>query len=194
MLQSVQVYLASKSPRRAELLQQIGVDYIQLSGDIDESPLANEQADHYVLRLAREKALALWQHASRKQAIPLLSADTCISLDDKILAKPSSLHHASEMLQQLSGRTHQVLTAVALYDGKSITQKLSITDVSFKRLSQQEVIDYLNTGEPMGKAGSYAIQGYAAVFIRSIKGSYSGVMGLPLYETAELLNEYGKTK
>ena len=194
MLQSVQVYLASKSPRRAELLQQIGVDYIQLSADIDESPLENEQAEQYVLRLAREKALALWQHASRKRAIPLLSADTCILLDNKILGKPLSLHHAGEMLQQLSGRTHQVLTAVALYDGESIMQKLSITDVSFKKLSEQDVSDYINTGEPMGKAGSYAIQGYAAVFIRSIKGSYSGVMGLPLYETAALLNEYGKTK
>ena len=194
MLQSVRVYLGSKSPRRAELLQQIGVDYIQIRADIDESILPGEQAEHYVLRLAKEKALVLWQHPARKQAIPVLCADTCIVIDNKILGKPSSLQHAAEMLQQLSARTHRVLTAVALYDGEKMRQKLSITEVSFRKLTQQDIQKYLDSGEPLGKAGSYAIQGYAAIFIKLIKGSYSGVMGLPLYETAELLNEYGKTK
>ena len=181
--------LASASPRRRELLAQIGVAHTTAAANIDESVLAGEAAADYVLRMARAKALAVRGHAG---ALPVLGAETSVVLDGVICGKPASAADGLAMLGRLSGRTHTVLTAVALaVPGSVPASRLSSSEVSFRKLSHAECLAYWESGEPRDKAGGYAVQGRAAVFIERLNGSYSGVMGLPLFETAELLRAAG---
>jgi septum formation protein len=178
------IRLASVSPRRRELLTQIGVPHVVTAAHIDESVLPNEAPRDYVQRLARSKAQTVWE---QDKSLPVLAADTTVVLDDVIFGKPQDCADALRMLATLSGRTHQVLTAVALANADGIALRLSVSDVRFRTLTTAECVAYWETGEPRDKAGAYAIQGKAAVFIAGLNGSYSGVMGLPLFETAELL-------
>jgi septum formation protein len=197
---SKRLYLASQSPRRLELLRQVGVQPTVLplrnsSGrvDVDEMPLADEPATDYVMRLARMKACAgvNAQLARRLPPWPILAADTTVTIDGHILGKPLDLTEAAAMLRRYSGRAHTVLTAVAAsYHGR-LEVALSESVVTFKSLSDAEVAAYLISREGFDKAGGYGIQGRAALFIEHIAGSYSGVMGLPLYETSELLKSVG---
>ncbi|HEY0339329.1 MAG TPA: Maf family protein [Steroidobacteraceae bacterium] len=182
------VCLASVSPRRRELLAQIGVPHIVVAADIDETALAGEAPRDYVLRMARHKALAVRERGER---LPVLAADTTVVLDDVIYGKPRDRADGLAMLGRLSGRTHAVLTAVALADSRGVALQLSVSSVRFRDLSADECAAYWETGEPRDKAGGYAVQGGAAVFIESLNGSYSGVMGLPLFETAGLLRAAG---
>ena len=187
------IYLASQSPRRVELLQQIGVPFQQCSGEIDETPLANETPETYVQRMAREKALAAFQRLSTNVSPidkPLLSADTTVVLDGNILGKPNDDAHAKAMLQQLSGKVHQVMSSVVIYNGIDLLQRFAVTNVYFNTLTNTIIERYIATQEPFGKAGAYAIQGFGAIFIDRIEGSYSNVVGLPLTETAELLTHF----
>jgi septum formation protein len=186
-----EIYLASQSPRRRELLDQIGVAYEVLAVEVDEQCRDNESADDYVRRIARDKAHSGWRQLPPARRRPVLGADTAVvSGAGDILGKPRDREHALHMLQQLSGHTHAVLTAVALA-GVDGPVPVSRSAVTFRTLTPAECAAYWETGEPVGKAGGYAIQGHAAVFIRHIEGSYSGVMGLPLFETAELLQQAG---
>lgn len=180
--------LASASPRRQELLRQMGVAFEVQSVDIDETPEPGELAEDYVLRLAQAKARAV----QRQTATPawVLGADTAVIVDQAILGKPTDVQHARQMLQNLSGRSHRVLTGVALC-GDSVATALSDSTVWFRRISKQDIDRYCASGEPYGKAGGYAIQGKAAVFIKNLQGSFSGVMGLPVYETARMLQSAG---
>ncbi|MCK5726429.1 MAG: septum formation inhibitor Maf [Thiotrichaceae bacterium] len=180
------IILASASPRRQELLDQIGVSYKVKPVDIDESSELDESAEHLVQRLAQEKAATAWQASNKQQ--PVLGADTLGIIDTYLLVKPHDYQHAHHMLSQLSGRSHTILTAITLYHQGGVEHRLSRNEVTFKKLSDQEIKAYWESGEPEGKAGAYAIQGYGAVFIKHIKGSYSAVMGLPLYETQQLLS------
>jgi septum formation protein len=211
------VYLASGSPRRRELLQQIGVAFRVVTTAVDESVRPGEPPLAYVARLAAAKADAGW-HGSREPcgnpgaagspgkagspgeaaggsgygvAPPVLAADTAVVLDGRILGKPADREDAVDMLGQLSGRTHEVLTAIALRNSSGIQSRISRSAVTFRKLAAGEAGMYWETGEPRDKAGGYAIQGRAAIFIADLRGSYSGVMGLPLYETAELLGAAG---
>ncbi|MEM8497536.1 MAG: Maf family protein [Pseudomonadota bacterium] len=183
------IYLASKSPRRQELLRQIGVQFEQLAVDIDETKRGNETPQQYVVRMAIEKAAAGRTTASKPLAV--LSADTSVVLDEDCLGKPDDEKHACQMLRRLSGREHKVMSAVAVDYNNQVVARLSTTVVMFKPLSDEEISSYWCTGEPVDKAGSYAIQGKAAAFIERISGSYSGVVGLPLFETEQLLRELG---
>jgi septum formation protein len=176
--------LASASPRRRELLAQIGVPHSVKPAHIDESRKPSESASEYVLRLATEKAASIWREAAN---LPVLAADTTVVLDGDIFGKPRDRDDALQMLSALSNRAHEVLTAVALATADGIATALSESKVRFRKITEAERIAYWNTGEPRDKAGAYAIQGMGAIFIESIGGSYSGVMGLPLFETAELL-------
>jgi septum formation protein len=185
------VYLASGSPRRRELLRQIGVPFRLVSTELDESPLPAEAPLAYVSRLAAAKAEAGWRGSRGLDEAPVLAADTAVLLGGRILGKPKDLTDAENMLLELSGRTHQVLTAVALRSAAGNEIKVSESSVTFRSLEAGEARAYCNTGEPLDKAGAYAIQGIAAVFIADLKGSYSGVMGLPLFETAALLSSAG---
>lgn len=195
------VYLASRSPRRRELLRQIGVAFevFQLReaaprrADVDETPLPGEAPDVYVLRLAREKAAAAAAMVSaRRIAVrPALAADTTVACDGAILGKPADAADAARMLGLLSGREHRVLTAVAVARGETVDTRLSESRVWFRPLAADEIRRYVATGEPNDKAGGYAVQGRAAAFIPRIEGSYSGIMGLPLAETADLLRVHG---
>jgi septum formation protein len=180
--------LASVSPRRRELLSQIGVSHVVAGADIDEAVLPAETPRAYVTRLAREKALAI-RHAG--QQLPVLAADTTVVVDGNIFGKPRDQAHAVYMLGQLSGRAHEVLTAVALANSHGVSERLSSSTVRFRRISAEECAAYWKTGEPRDKAGGYAIQGLGAVFVESLSGSYSAVMGLPLFETGELLRAAG---
>jgi septum formation protein len=180
--------LASASPRRRELLAQIGVAHVLAHPDIDESALSGEGAADYVVRVARAKAHSV--HA-RDAALPVLAADTIVVIDGRICGKPASAAEGIAMLLQLSGRTHRVLTAVALAAAGAIEHRLSTSKVRFRTLSRAECLAYWCTGEPRDKAGGYAVQGRGAVFIEHLSGSYSGVMGLPLFETAQLLAAAG---
>jgi len=189
--------LASRSPRRQELLGQIGVSYHLIDIEIDESVHINEPPIAYVDRMAYEKGLAGWsvytnQKSHDDQWRPLLAADTSVVLGENILGKPESECDARDMLRLLSGKTHQVMTSVALVDETGVATKTSITDVTFCDLRDVDIEAYLECGEGKDKAGSYAIQGFGAMFIRSINGSYSGVVGLPLYETNLLLEKHFK--
>lgn len=177
------IILASSSPRRAALLQQIGVSFTVLAADIDETPLAGETPEDFVRRMAVGKAQAI--HARYPGDI-VLGSDTAVVLDGQILGKPADREHALDMLLALSGREHRVLTGVALQHAR-LEYALSDSRVFFSKLTHAQAGDYWESGEPADKAGAYAIQGHAAVFIRRIEGSYSGIMGLPLYETAQLL-------
>ncbi len=186
----MQIYLGSRSPRRQQLLSQIGITFKSLAADINESVNSGESAVKYVERMAVEKANAAWHLAECHQDAPLLSADTCISFNDKILGKPEDTSAAIAMLTSLSGQTHQVLTSVAVKNEQRTDVIISITQVTFGELSDQLINTYVNSGDCMDKAGSYGIQGYAARFVSHINGSYSGVVGLPLYETAKLLETF----
>ena len=190
----IKIYLASRSPRRRELLQQLGVAFEELQGaDVDETPLAGEAPDAYVMRLARAKAeLGVRQLTARKLSPhPLLAADTTVVLDGEILGKPDNAQHAQRLLRRLSGKTHQVLTALAVAQHGRMETGLSASTVEFRHLDNAEIRGYVAGGEPLDKAGAYAIQGQAAVFVRALTGSYSGIMGLPLMETAKLLRGFG---
>jgi len=186
------IYLASKSPRRRELLQQIGVNHSVISADVPEVPRAKETPSDYVQRLAREKAEAGFAEVKRQclPIKPVLGADTIVVVNDDILEKPQSAEHAAKMLRQLAGADHQVMTAVAMIVEEKCSVKLSVTDVVFRPLSEDEIAAYWNTGEPRDKAGGYAIQGLGAVFVKQIRGSYTGVVGLPIEQTVELLEEF----
>ncbi|MDR2014628.1 MAG: Maf family nucleotide pyrophosphatase [Azoarcus sp.] len=196
------IYLASSSPRRRDLLRQIGVKFDVLvfrsvehgrNADVDEMPLPGEHPEHYVDRVAFAKACTGAQCLSNRK-LPrrlVLAADTTIDLDGRIIGKPASADDACGILRQLSGRSHRVLTAVALSDGERALSRLSASDVKFSRLTEDNIRRYVATGEPMDKAGAYGIQGYAAAFVTEIHGSYSGIMGLPLFETASLLEVFG---
>jgi len=180
--------LASASPRRRQLLDLIGVPHLVTPADIDETPHASERADEYVMRLAREKAEAVW---AQHQDLPVLAADTTVVVDQEILGKPESEADAAVMLGKLSGREHLVHTGIALRAGPSVQVGISSTQVSFAVLTPAQIHAYWTSGEPQGKAGAYAIQGLGAVFVSKIAGSYTGVMGLPLFETAEMLRAHG---
>lgn len=184
--------LASTSPRRKELLQQIGVLFTQMSVDINEDVIHGESAEDYVLRLAAEKSAAGFKQLSIEEQSNsiILSADTSVVCDDKILSKPIDLADSKDILLQLSGNNHRVLTAIGIHSRDKNIQQLVSTDVSFREITVEEIEAYWKTGEPQDKAGSYGIQGLAAVFVKSIQGSYSNVVGLPLCETAQLLNQF----
>lgn len=185
------IYLASASPRRSALLTQIGVSHQIRPVDIDEAAQAHEPPADYVIRLARSKAEALWERLAERERRPVLGSDTTVAIGDVILGKPRDRDDGIAMLRQLAGRTHHVYTAVALRSGSGVESRLSASDVAFRALSDEEMQAYWDTGEPADKAGGYAIQGHAAVFIERIAGSYSGIMGLPLFETAGLLGTIG---
>ncbi|NJD31978.1 MAG: septum formation inhibitor Maf [Gammaproteobacteria bacterium] len=181
------VLLASASPRRSELLRQVGVAHEVRPVAVDESWRHGEAPAEYVLRLAEEKARTLWAQLPAAGRLPVLAADTTVALEGEIFGKPGSRAESVAMLARLSGRTHQVHTAVALlHDGGAIARVVS-SSVTMREISRAEMDWYWDTGEPADKAGGYAVQGRAAIFISHIAGSYSGVMGLPLCETWELL-------
>lgn len=181
--------LASASPRRSELLQQIGVRFSTVVHEVDETPRSEEMAFDYVQRMAREKACCAMSRATPGHVV--LGADTAVVLDGQILGKPRDRADAVRTLLALSGRSHQVCSAVALCDGSRTEMRLSVTDVTFRPLSRSEAEAYWGTGEPADKAGAYGIQGVGALFVSRIEGSYSGVVGLPLHETAQLLDGFG---
>lgn len=191
------VYLASRSPRRREMLRQIGVGFEMLvlrdhrdrGPDVDESPLPGESPDDYVQRVCLLKAEAGWKRLSERRlpAMPVLSADTTVCLGNDIFGKPADADDVRRMLSALSGTQHRVLTAVAIQSGMRAELAISESLVRFRELSAQDIEAYIATGEPFDKAGAYGIQGYAATFIPEIRGSYTGIMGLPLFETAMLL-------
>lgn len=183
------LYLASGSPRRRELLAQIGVPFSVVSAPIDETPLPNESAPAYVERLARAKAAA--GLACLEGPAVVLGADTAVVLDGRILGKPENREDALAMLADLSGREHQVLTAVALDDGQRVHSFCVTSTVRFRAISTDEAQRYWASGEPADKAGGYAVQGLGAVFVTGLSGSYSAVVGLPLCETADLLGQFG---
>ena len=200
-IQHSRIYLASQSPRRRELLKQVGVRYEALllrndtrrEIDVDETPLDGEIPADYVQRECREKAVVGWNTLALRSLppFPVLAADTTVALDGKIIGKPDNHKHAAEILHMLSGTQHQVLTAVAIALGERVEMRLSITTITFDTLSEERISRYLHTGEAHDKAGAYGIQGHAGAFVKRIDGSYSGVMGLPLYETIELLKLFG---
>lgn len=190
------IFLASSSPRRAELLQQIGICFQRCAVDIDETPIPGESANDYVCRLATEKARAAHHLVARKGA-PVLGADTIVVLNGAVLGKPNDDEHARQMLARLSNTWHEVLTAVTVIgEGVDsaqarVEQLCSLTRVHMRELTENEVVAYGQHEAVLDKAGAYAVQGIAASFIDRIEGSYSGVMGLPLYETSELLRRFG---
>jgi septum formation protein len=193
------IYLASRSPRRRELLAQIGVRFQLLvfrtrpgeGPEVDEAPLGNEAPPAYVERVARAKAESGWSRMLQRNLpqAPVLAADTTVALGERILGKPANRQEAAEMLAALSGRSHEVLSAVSLKYGDWMEGALSVSEVRFRSLGDEEIRQYVASGECDDKAGAYAIQGRAARFIAELRGSYSGVMGLPLYETSELLEK-----
>jgi septum formation protein len=185
-MNNCQLYLASSSPRRASLLEQIGIRYRIVKPDIVEELATSESPQEMVMRLAIEKAGQGKRIAP--EPLPVLGADTIVLIGDTILGKPGDRREANEMLSRLSGRTHRVLTAVAVCQEDRIETAISETLVRFRRLTEEEQSNYCDTDEPLDKAGAYAIQGLGAVFIESIEGSYSGVVGLPLMETSKLLS------
>lgn len=182
------LFLASTSPRRRELLQQIGLTFSVLRVDVDESRQPQERPADYVLRLARDKAQAGLRQLTEGIVI---AADTTVVMDDDVLGKPASAEEAFAMWQRLSGRTHQVLTGVAVAEAQRIESVVVSTRVQFRAITRTEMQTYWQCGEPQDKAGGYAIQGRGAVFVDAIEGSYSNVVGLPLTETAALLSRFG---
>lgn len=194
------IYLASRSPRRRDLLKQIGVSFellllredLRRGADVDETPLPDESPGVYVLRIAGAKAnTAVRQIAYRGlPQKPVLAADTTVVFDDQIIGKPQNAQDAARLLRALSGRQHQVLTAVALALRDQVETQISVSSVWFRELSDADIRRYCATGEPLDKAGAYGIQGRAGAFVTRIAGSYSGIMGLPLAETAELLERF----
>ncbi len=202
MTPTPRIYLASKSPRRRDLLRQIGVNFDVLTfragergedADVDETPLPGEAVERYVERLALAKAQAGMRRVLWRKLLPhpVLAADTTLEVDGEIVGKPHDAAEAHAILERLSGRRHRVLTAVAMSDGERTRSRLSVSEVAFRRLSEHDIRRYVATGEPFDKAGAYGIQGHAAIFVEEIRGSYSGIMGLPLFETAALLEIFG---
>jgi septum formation protein len=185
-----QFYLASASPRRRQLLEQLGLRFEGMAADVDESPKPGESPRDYVLRAAPAKA---WAAAARlgSPVLPILAADTAVVLDGAILGKPRDREDAIGMLGRLSGRSHQVLSAVALWKGGAIRTAMSESQVRFRAITRGEAAAYWKSGEPCDKAGAYGIQGLGGMFVEHLTGSYSGVMGLPLFETTALLQEAG---
>jgi septum formation protein len=186
-----EICLASSSPRRRQLLEQIGIGFHVVAVGVDESPRPREAPAVYTERLALAKARTGRESAPLASRLPVLGADTAVVVDDLILGKPTSRDDAVAMLVSLAGREHRVLSAVALVAGSREAVRLNVTTVTFRPIGAEEAAAYWATGEPRDKAGGYAIQGYGAVFVAHLAGSYSGVMGLPLYETAELLRDFG---
>ena len=197
----MRIHLASRSPRRRELLQQVGIAFDSVlfrAGEradpqTDETPLPGETAEHYVERVARAKAehgvrIIAWRHL---EARPVLSADTTLEVDGEIIGKPLDEADAAGILRRLSGRAHRVLTGVAVSAGGRTEYALSVSEVRFRALSEEEILAYVASGEPMDKAGAYGIQGRAGLFVEYIAGSYTGIMGLPVCETGELLKRFG---
>lgn len=184
------IYLASRSPRRRELLAQIGVRHVLLDVEVDERLRPGESPEEYVLRLALEKARAGRARLEPDRRAPVLGADTSVVLDGAILGKPRDREDALAMLERLSGRTHRVLTGMALADERE-QARLSVSHVTFRPTSAREREAYWDSGEPADKAGAYAIQGRAAIFIERLEGSYSGVMGLSLFDVAQMLETSG---
>ena len=182
------LYLASGSPRRQELLTQLGVSFERIVTGIEEKRAEGESAQQYVSRLAREKAQAGVAQVPRD--LPVLGADTIVILNGEVLEKPHDDEHAFKMLSKLSGQTHQVMTAVALADRQQVLDCLVVTDVTFRVLTDEDIAGYIASGEPMDKAGAYGIQGLGGCFVRKINGSYHAVVGLPLVETYELCGLY----
>jgi septum formation protein len=190
MTSTLSIYLASQSPRRRELLHQIGVTHSVVPVDVSEQRHAGESAHEFVARVALDKARAGWRALPERERRPVLGADTVVLAGENVLGKPGDRDAALSMLRMLSGRTHEVLTAVALVaDSEAV--RISTSSVTFRTLGEAECAAYWETGEPADKAGAYAVQGLAAMFISRLDGSYSGVMGLPLFETAQLLKEFG---
>jgi septum formation protein len=195
------IYLASRSPRRRELLKQIGVTFEivllredpRRGSDVDETPLADEPARDYALRIARTKAQVAAEQIMRRGLLahPVLAADTTVVQDDEIIGKPADAGDAERMLSRLAGREHRVLTAVAVATRDHVDTRVSDSAVEFRALTPDEIRRYIATGEPLDKAGAYAVQGRAAAFVTRISGSYSGIMGLPLAEAADLLQRFG---
>lgn len=195
------IYLASQSPRRRELLKQIGIHYEVFllrnnptrQVDVDEVALLGESPQEYVERVCREKSEQAWTMLQYRNlpAAPILTADTTVTIDGQILGKPENAAHAKEMLRLLSGRTHQVLTAVGIIEDERYVSRLSSTRITFASLDEARINQYVASGETNDKAGAYAIQGRAGAFVTQLEGSYSGVVGLPLFETLELLNTFG---
>lgn len=184
------VILASKSPRRKELLAQLGFEFLAVSADIDESIHPDETPLHYVERLAMEKAQAIANFPEYGEAC-VLGSDTAVVINNEILGKPANQQASAEMLAKLSNTRHQVYTSIAVVMGTQVLSKVVVTHVDFKALTNDEITAYWQTGEPQDKAGSYGIQGLGGQFVKSIDGSYSSVVGLPLVETAELLTQCG---
>ncbi|AXU97428.1 septum formation inhibitor Maf [Erwinia persicina] len=182
------LYLASGSPRRRELLTQLGLSFERLANEVEEERLPGETAEQYVRRLARDKAQA--GVAVAEIDLPVLGADTIVVLNNRVLEKPTDVESASAMLTMLSGQTHEVMTAVALADRQQTLECLVITEVTFRTLTPKDIADYIASGEPMDKAGAYGIQGLGGNFVRKINGSYHAVVGLPLVETAELFSHF----
>jgi len=196
-----EIYLASKSPRRLELLQQMGIacktvllrEDNNRTRDVDETPLASENSFIYVERMAKMKA-EIGVLRARQRALPsmpLLGADTIVVFNGTIFGKPADAADAKRMLKLLSGTRHEVLTCVAVTDGKQMLHDTCVSRVRFRDLVESEIDAYIASGEPMGKAGAYAIQGLGGIFVERLEGSYSGVMGLPLFETSMLLSRFG---
>ncbi|MGI4720724.1 MAG: Maf family protein [Janthinobacterium lividum] len=195
------IYLASKSPRRRELLRQVGVEFELLmlrsdparGADVSEDVLPGEDPHVYVARVAREKGAFAWNilQMRRQPLRPVLTADTTVTIDGEILGKPADNAQAVAMLERLSGRTHQVLTSVAVHSERVAEQVTQVSNVRFARLTPAQIRAYCATPEPYDKAGGYGIQGLAALFVEHIEGSHSGIMGLPLFETANLLRKAG---
>ena len=188
----VDLYLASSSPRRRELLQQIGVRFQPFSVNVCEVPEANELPDAYVTRLSRAKAEAGWQHVIREQlpCKPVLGADTSVIQNGRILGKPANFEEYLANLLSLAGNMHQVLSSVTVTDGERLETRLSKTDVTFAAISSAEAEAYWASGEPQDKAGGYGIQGLGAIFVQQLSGSYSGVVGLPLEKVVVLLRSF----
>ena len=195
------IYLASRSPRRRELLAQLGIEHEVLTqrikaergADVNEDPLPGEKPRADVMRVCLEKAESGWQRVVQRK-LPLrgvLAADTTVCIGEEILGTPVDAAEAAAFLARLSGREHEVLTAIAFKFGERMESELSATQVRFRELSSTEITRYVASGEPMDKAGAYGIQGRAGAFVSEIRGSYSGVMGLPLYETTLLLRRFG---
>ena len=188
------IYLASASPRRREILVSLGFQPVLLVAETDETARPGEAVADYVARMARQKNAAARQLAAQRGlalAQPLLSADTVVALDNAILGKPRDAAHARELLESLSGREHQVWTAVCVSLGGQTLEAAQRSDVRFKKLSAQEIAAYIASGEPLDKAGAYGIQGIGGVFVAHLSGSFSGVMGLPVFETVQLLRQLG---
>lgn len=184
----ISLYLASGSPRRRELLTQLGLQFERLITHVEEQRQPEEAAEAYVRRLASDKARA--GVAVAAQDLPVLGADTIVVLNGEVLEKPQDAAHAAAMLSKLSGQTHQVMTAVALADIQRELDCLVTTDVTFRKMTAEEISHYIASGEPMDKAGAYGIQGLGGNFVRKINGSYHAVVGLPLVETGELLSHF----